>query len=121
MYLNNQPLGLFGFIEKFKNPWLRNEFNDGKKGYQQGTLYQSKSKAGGPLGLFSGNLSDLSYYGDQEQSYLFQYKTAEDPSSKEKPNFSALIQLTNFLDNASSTTKKEAWEAHFDMESVMRG
>ncbi|KAJ8663964.1 hypothetical protein O0I10_000239 [Lichtheimia ornata] len=118
VYLNNQPLGLFGFIEKFKNPWLRNEFADGNKDYQQGTLYQGKY-TNPKAELLGGRVSDLSYYGDKEGPYaLGEYKIAEDPSEGE-PNYKALIELTKFLDKAPST--KEAWEAHFDMESVLRG
>lgn len=39
LYMNDQPLGLFGFAENLRNPWIRNEFADGSRKYAQGTLY----------------------------------------------------------------------------------
>lgn len=38
VYINDQAIGLFGLGEVFKNPWPKNEFNNGKK-YNQGALY----------------------------------------------------------------------------------
>ncbi|KAI7875567.1 hypothetical protein K492DRAFT_116740, partial [Lichtheimia hyalospora FSU 10163] len=117
VYINDQPLGLFGFIEKYKNPWLRNEFANGSKDYQQGVLYQGKF--GNAKNQIFDRISDLSYYGDNPSSYAMgQYKIAEDPSSGQ-PDYSGLIELTKFLDNPPAN--KDAWEAHFDMESVIRG
>lgn len=117
VYINDQPLGLFGFIEKYKNPWLRNEFADGNKDYQQGVLYQGKF--GNAKNQIFDRISDLSYYGDNPSAYnMGQYKIAEDPSTGE-PDYTGLIELTKFLDNPPAN--KDAWETHFDMESVLRG
>lgn len=38
VYFNDQAIGLFGLGETLKNPWPKNEFNNGKK-YNQGALY----------------------------------------------------------------------------------
>ncbi|KAL7332819.1 hypothetical protein PS15p_201814 [Mucor circinelloides] len=38
VYFNDQAIGLFGLGEVFKNPWPKNEFNNGKK-YNQGALF----------------------------------------------------------------------------------
>ncbi|CDH56754.1 hypothetical protein RO3G_00454 [Lichtheimia corymbifera JMRC:FSU:9682] len=117
LYINDQAIGLFGLIEKFKDPWLRNEFADGDKDYQQGTLYQGKY-TNVKAELLGDRVSDLSYYGDDPQPYtLGEYKIAEDPSSGES-NYKALIELTKFLSSAPG--KVDAWEAHWDMESVLR-
>ncbi|KAI8984158.1 coth protein-domain-containing protein [Mycotypha africana] len=39
LYLNDRPIGLFGLAEDYKNPWQRNEFAGGDKGYKQGAFY----------------------------------------------------------------------------------
>lgn len=39
LYLNDQPVGLFGLAEVFKNPWIRNEFAGGDKDFVQGALF----------------------------------------------------------------------------------
>ncbi|KAI7875102.1 hypothetical protein K492DRAFT_199439 [Lichtheimia hyalospora FSU 10163] len=117
LYINDQAIGLFGLIEKFKNPWLRNEFANGDKDYQQGTLYQGKY-TNAKAELLGDRVSDLSYYGDNPWPYkLGEYKIAEDPSSGAS-NYQALIELTKFLSSAPATV--DAWEAHWDMESVLR-
>lgn len=46
LYMNDQPLGLFGFAETLKNPWIRNEFANGSKKYVQGTLYVADVSGG---------------------------------------------------------------------------
>ncbi|KAI9251873.1 coth protein-domain-containing protein [Phascolomyces articulosus] len=124
VFINNEPIGLFGFIENFKNPWLRNEFANGNKdGYDQGHLYQGKftnAKA-----KFLGNrVSDLSYEGPKEWKYdLGQYKIKEDPSQGQ-PSYQPLIALTKFISEAPNNGTEAAmheWNQHFDMESVLRG
>lgn len=122
MFINDQPIGLFGFVEKFKNPWLRNEFNNGKKDdYVQGNLYQ---------GIFmdawtalAGKSSDLSYYGSDDVGPYTkgQYKISEDPSEGE-PSWVPLVNLTRFIAEAPSTEPDavETWKKHFDMDSVLR-
>ncbi|KAI7905160.1 coth protein-domain-containing protein [Cokeromyces recurvatus] len=39
LYVNDIPLGLFGLVENFKNPWVRNEFSNGSKKFKQGSFY----------------------------------------------------------------------------------
>lgn len=117
LYINDQAIGLFGLIEKFKDPWLRNEFASGDKDYKQGTLYQGKY-TNVKAELLGDRVSDLSYYGDNPWAYkLGEYKIAEDPSSGES-NYNALIELTKFLASAPATV--DAWETRWDMESVIR-
>ncbi|KAI8146997.1 coth protein-domain-containing protein [Fennellomyces sp. T-0311] len=117
LFINGRPIGLFGFIESFKNPFLRNEFNNGKK-YSQGNLYQ---------GLFAANatnpdltnISDLSYKGENQTTYeLGQYKIKEDPSDG-NPSFLPLINLIKFIADAPCDDV-EAWKRKFDMDSVLR-
>ncbi|KAI9479622.1 coth protein-domain-containing protein [Zychaea mexicana] len=124
LFINSEPIGLFGFIENFKNPWLRNEFNDGtKKGYDQGHLYQGKF-TNAKAKILGNRVSDLSYEGEEEWKYsLGQYKIKEDPSVGE-PSYKPLIALTKFISEAPTTNATQAiieWNKHFDMESVLRG
>lgn len=117
VFINDEIAGFFGIIENFQNPWLRNEFANGDRDYEQGILYQ---------GLFMGNfvvqqspISDLSYYGDNMTEYeLGQYKIKQDPSSGPS-DFRRLMELTKFLSEAP-TDDPDAWKTHFDMESVLR-
>lgn len=96
---------------------MRNEFASGDKDYKQGTLYQGKY-TNVKAELLGDRVSDLSYYGDNPWAYkLGEYKIAEDPSSGES-NYNALIELTKFLASAPATV--DAWETHWDMESVLR-
>lgn len=39
VYINNQPIGLFGLVEHFKSTWVRNEFGNGSKEFKQGAIY----------------------------------------------------------------------------------
>lgn len=50
LYMNDQPLGLFGFAENLRNPWIRNEFADGSRKYAQGTLYVADVSGGQTTG-----------------------------------------------------------------------
>ncbi|KAI8137003.1 coth protein-domain-containing protein [Fennellomyces sp. T-0311] len=122
LYVNNEPLGLFGFIENFKNPWLRNEFADGNKDYDQGNLYQGKF-TNFKSTILGNRVSDLDYEGEEEWKYnLGQYKIKEDPSVG-APSYKPLIALTKFIKEAPTTGIEAVneWNKHFDMESVLRG
>lgn len=55
LYINNQAIGFFGFAENFKNPWIRNEFANGKKKYKQGALFVADVNAGQGVGLGGGS------------------------------------------------------------------
>ncbi|KAI7857684.1 coth protein-domain-containing protein [Circinella umbellata] len=118
LYINDQPVGFFGLIENFKNPWLVNEFGNGEESdYQQGNLYQARLV--GDIFGPGGHISDLGYYGDNITVYEEgQYKIKEDPSDK-NPSYKPLVELIDFLANAPMDNLEE-WEKHFNMESVLR-
>ena len=113
VFIDDHPAGLFGLVEQYKNPWLRNEFDDGDKDYKQGNLYQAKSSNSDVRGYEA----DLSYNGENETLY-HQYKIKEDPSEGE-PSYQPIIGLTRFLANGSAHDASE-WEKHFNMESLLR-
>jgi spore coat protein CotH len=149
IYMNDEPLGLFGLAENMKNPWIRNEFADGDKDFNQGALYVAdvsgkqvgfpeagmdepkgqgnKSKEthqGGP-GLKSGG-ADLSYLGNNVSLYSEggYYSIKEDPSEGEA-NFTRIMDLTKFISEASNTTTNDSvvplWEEKIDTDSFLRG
>lgn len=150
VFFNNQPLGLFGFLDNFKNPWPRNVFNGGKKkGFDQGALYKASPNYGVNPSLLTdaiGNAtddssqpdlnnvklnstiqpskSDLSYLGDNVTLYTQQYSVSEDPSSG-SANFTRIMDLCKFISEQSNTTSDSAavdlWHEKIDVTSFLRG
>ncbi|KAI9498765.1 coth protein-domain-containing protein [Zychaea mexicana] len=115
LFINDHPVGIYGLIEVYKNPWLRNEFDNGNKDYEQGNLYQAR----GGFGDIPALDSDLRYIGENVSQYAIgQYKIKEDPSEGE-PSFEPMMDLTRFLKNASTASVSE-WEQYFDMEALIR-
>ncbi|KAG0177313.1 hypothetical protein DFQ28_006095 [Apophysomyces sp. BC1034] len=94
VFFNDRPMGLFGFLESYKNPWLKNEFAGGKK-FDQGILYQGMSASA----KFKSR-SDLGYRGDNETAYADgAYNIKEEP--KEGPGgYKILMDFTRFLKDA---------------------
>ncbi|KAL0092374.1 coth protein-domain-containing protein [Phycomyces blakesleeanus] len=118
--LNDQPLGLYGLIETFKDPWLQNEFAHGDENYENGPLYQGSYLS--PVSSREGLISDLSYYGDNITKYeLGQYKIKEDPA-KGEPSFQLLMDFTKFISEAPTNTSDavEVWQKTFDTDSFLR-
>ncbi|KAL0092373.1 coth protein-domain-containing protein [Phycomyces blakesleeanus] len=118
--LNDKPLGLFGFIEAFQNPWLLNEFANGDEDYENGPLYQGKYLTA--ESMMAGVSSDLSYYGNNITKYeLGQYDLKEDPA-KGEPSFQPLMDFTKFVYDAPTNTSDavEVWQKTFDTDSFLR-
>lgn len=128
-------MGLYGFIENYRNPWLKNEFNGGEK-MDVGFLYQGMS--GSPT---TGSRSDLSYRGDNVTAYADgAYRLKEAPKAdkadtkkdagdedKEDPvanpvDFTKLMEYTKFLEQGpvNGSDAVNAWKEKMDMESVIR-
>lgn len=148
VFLNDQPLGLFGFADNFKNPWPRNTFAGGKKkNFDQGALYIASPKNGmgdtAVLGLDSSSSdsqmdtsdlalgstvgpskSDLTYLGDNITEYSLQYGVREDPSSG-TANYTRIMDLCKFIDEQSNTTSDDSviplWNEKMDVTSFLRG
>ncbi|GAN05825.1 conserved hypothetical protein [Mucor ambiguus] len=150
VFLNDQPLGLFGFLDNFKNPWPRNLFNGGKKkGFDQGALYKaSPNKNVNPSTLpnaignttanssqpdwnnvkpnstIQSSTSDLTYLGDNITEYTQYYSVSEDPSSG-SANFTRIMELCKFISEQSNKTSDNAaidlWNEKIDVTSFLRG
>ncbi|KAI8372910.1 coth protein-domain-containing protein [Radiomyces spectabilis] len=117
--INGQPLGLFGLIEAYKNPWLKNEFADGKK-YTPGILYQGGSPS--LEGMLYSPPADLAFHGYNASDYV-NFRISEGPKkSKGEPDFTPLIELAEFIDDAPTEGSDAAavWDEELDTEIVIR-
>ncbi|KAI8641497.1 coth protein-domain-containing protein [Parasitella parasitica] len=149
MFMNDQPLGLFGFSDNFKNPWPRNTFADGKKkNFDQGALYTAspnseanasdlpkalanisldqiaKASKLGPQDNISPSKSDLTYLGNNLTDYSIHYSVREDPSSG-TANYTRIMDLCKFISEQSNTTSDDSavalWDEKIDVPSFLRG
>jgi hypothetical protein len=140
VFINNDPIGLFGLAENFKDPWLRNEFENGDKDYNQGTMFVADISAGKAAGedqsdptivhdsaglfVLKGS-ADLGYLGDKLSPYeRGHYGIKEKPSNK-RPDFSHIRDLTKFIADASNITTDDSvvplWEKMINVDSFLRG
>ncbi|CEP14033.1 hypothetical protein [Parasitella parasitica] len=149
LFMNNQPLGLFGFADNFKNPWPRNTFAGGKKkDFDQGALYIASPNSGvnaselpeapanitfdqiapasklGPQDNVNPSKSDLRYLGNNLTEYSMQYSVREDPSSG-TANYTRIMDLCKFISEQSNTTSDDSaislWSEKIDVPSFLRG
>lgn len=120
VFMNDQPLGLFGIIETFQNPWLANTFANGSTSYKNGYLYQGTFTT--PQSAAQGQISDLSYidnitaYGDG------QYKIKQEAAKGDKVDWKPLQEFTKFVSTAP-TNQSDAvttWKEHLDTDSFLR-
>ncbi|KAI9026485.1 coth protein-domain-containing protein [Phycomyces nitens] len=117
--MNDRPLGLFGLIENYKDPWIKNEFANGDKEYEQGILYQSVYQ------MDNGNpnitLSDLSYFDNTTKYEGGAYKIKAEPT-KGTADFQPLIEFTKFINDAPTDADDaaEIWNKKLDTESFLR-
>lgn len=150
VYFNERPIGLFGLVEIFKNPWPRNVFANGKK-YNQGAVFVADGTLGasvqtvGAGGKFpggeqqqqpeasnssttgntlSGYNSSLAFLGNNVTLYEAPYSLKEDPSVG-TANFTRIMELTRFISQQPNNTMvddshAEAWEKMLDVESTLR-
>ncbi|KAI8875992.1 coth-domain-containing protein [Backusella circina FSU 941] len=136
LYMNDEPIGLFGLAENFKNPWIRNEFAKGSKDYKQGTFYAADANGGVPFGQKSNSTenqdgpsknisSDLTYLGHNVSLYSRGYYSVKEDPSKGKANFTRIMDLSKFIADASNTTTDDSvvplWEKKMDVDSFLRG
>lgn len=138
VFINDQAVGLFAFAENFKSPWVRNEFNNGKKNNNQGALFVCT--ANGKLDNVTttttaptaDNLtnttattikSDLSYLGDNATLYSLPYPAKEDPATG-TANYTRIMDFTKFLSEQNTTVDDSVislWEEKIDVTSFLRG
>ncbi|KAF7728354.1 hypothetical protein EC973_006295 [Apophysomyces ossiformis] len=122
VFLNNQPLGLFGLMENYKNPWLKNEFGGGKR-YEQGILYQGMALGNMLKGPVSGAQSDLAYRGPDQALYADgTYQVKQEPNIDSPKDYTKLMELTKFLAEAPTTSPDavKIWQKWIDTECLIR-
>lgn len=118
LFLNNEPIGLFGIIETFQDPWPADEFSNGDKDYSSGYLYQGHIMAAENPPMQ--HLSDLSYYENLTDYSLGEYSIKAGPNRTKVEGYSALQNFTKFVHEVSNTTSESDWEEYLDNESFLR-
>ncbi|KAI7904956.1 coth protein-domain-containing protein, partial [Cokeromyces recurvatus] len=118
LFINKRPIGLYGLIETFQDPWLANEFDHGNPHYKPGVLYQGQALAmNESIPLFS----DLSYYENRTWYTMGQYKIKAgiqgDETSKD---YKDLQEFTKFIDSANKSTTTKEWEKHINTVGFIR-
>jgi hypothetical protein len=119
LFINKQPIGLYGLIETFQDPWTANMFADGDANYKSGYLYQAQIAAENQtVPVFS----DLSYYGENTTLYsLGQYKIKAGTDKDETPDdYKDLQEFTKYIHSTTINTTVEDWEKHLDTEVFTR-
>ncbi|KAI8881326.1 coth-domain-containing protein [Backusella circina FSU 941] len=118
VFMNNKPLGLYGLIETFQDPWLASEFANGDENYKSGELYQ------GILASFTQTefvISDFGYMGENITKYnMGQYKMKAGEDKKEEKGFVALKDFTKFVNGTTKDTSVDEWEKHIDTKAFLR-
>jgi len=78
VFVNSQAIGLFAFAENFKSPWVGNEFSNGKKNFNQDTLFVCTANGKLDNATTTGNMtnsttviSGLSYLGIHNNYILY--------------------------------------------------
>jgi hypothetical protein len=119
LFINNKPVGLFGFIETFQDPWVGDEFENGDPHYKSGQLYQGTFT---DIQSNASLISDLAYLGENLTLYsMNQYKVKAGKDRKNKPEvFAALKDFTKFVNGTTAETSLEEWEENLDTEGFIR-
>ncbi|KAI8645156.1 coth protein-domain-containing protein [Parasitella parasitica] len=119
VFINKKPVGLYGLIETFQDPWVANVFAGGDTNYKPGLLYQGQ--VAGP-NQSEDVFSDLSYYGKNTTLYnLGQYKIKTGAGKKEtSADYEELQKFTKFINSTSSKTTVDEWEEHLDTKVFTR-
>jgi spore coat protein CotH len=120
VFMNDQPLGLFGIIETFKDPWLANTFANGSTSYKNGYLYQGIFST--PQSSAQGHVSDLSYIDNITAYEDGQYEIKQAASKGNKVDWKPLQDFTKFVSTAP-TNQSDAvttWKKHLDTDSFLR-
>ncbi|KAG2204353.1 hypothetical protein INT47_009395 [Mucor saturninus] len=117
LFINNKPVGFYGLIETFQDPWLANEFAYGDKDYQSGFLYQGitiKENQTIPV------LSDLSYSSNISHYSAGEYKIKAGPEENSDADYTDLQKFTKFVFEANSSTDSSQWNKHIDCDGFIR-
>ncbi|KAI9264730.1 coth protein-domain-containing protein [Sporodiniella umbellata] len=118
LIINHQDVGLFGFVDHVKNPWLANKFDYGNETYENGPLYASKTIQRKETKL----PNDLSYQSNLTLYTEGQYLIREKASNGSKTDFLPLQTLTKLIEQApiSGPNAANEWKSFLDTDSVLR-
>ncbi|KAF7728341.1 hypothetical protein EC973_006282 [Apophysomyces ossiformis] len=125
LFINEEPLGLYGMIDHYKNPFLKNVFGQGKK-YKHGVLYQG-SMPENPMapGKLNGG-ANLDYLGPTPSDYIFGgetlYKISQEASRKDN-GLQNLIEFMEFVKNPeveAAEDLKDAWNRRLDVDIFLK-
>ncbi|RCH97885.1 hypothetical protein CU098_010244 [Rhizopus stolonifer] len=113
LFVNGRPLGLFGIMEPFQDPWLANSFADGNEDYENGYLYQ---------GLIAYNIPDLTYHENKTMYTLGEYKVKVPAPGGTKEDFQPLIDFTKAISKAptNGSNAVESWNKIMNMDVFLR-
>ncbi|KAG0175369.1 hypothetical protein DFQ28_000956 [Apophysomyces sp. BC1034] len=125
LFINEEPMGLYGMIDNYKNPFLKNVFGHGKK-YKHGVLYQGSMPENpmAPEKLSGG--ANLAYLGPNPSDYVFGtetlYKISQEASRKDN-GLQRLIEFMEFVNNPGLDEEEdleEAWNKRLDVDLFLK-
>lgn len=111
LFINNDQIGLFLLVDEISNPWLKSDFNGGKK-YDNGILYKMDG-AGDAVG------ANLAYVGSSESKYSDFYTVEEESASGEK-SLKRLIDFTKWIKEKGKTASTAEWDAQIDTDGFLK-
>lgn len=123
VFLNDRPVGLYTIMEKYDKAWLTNEFANGSKDYNYGTLYEGEG------GKTPQNRASLEYLGDDPAAYSnAAYSISEKPKVGIE-SFDDLVQFTKFIHDQLEFQKQATqeqlsasvaeWKKQFEVEGFL--
>ncbi|KAI7904955.1 coth protein-domain-containing protein [Cokeromyces recurvatus] len=121
VFINNTPIGLFGIIETFQDPWVAVTFGNGSANYISGFMYQGTGFA-----IDSNNevfISDLRYEGTNLTKYIIgQYKVKTAPfSRKDLIVYEGLQNFTKFVNESTVLNRTLAeWENLLNVDNFLK-
>ncbi|KAI9284301.1 coth protein-domain-containing protein [Umbelopsis sp. AD052] len=111
LFINNDQIGLFLLVDEISNPWLKSDFNGGKK-YDNGILYKMDG-GGDRVG------ANLAYVGTSESKYSDFYAVEEESGSGEK-SLKRLIDFTKWIKEKGLTASTAEWDAQIDTDGFLK-
>lgn len=117
LFINNRPIGLYGLIETFQDPWAASQFAGGDKDYKSGYLYQGVTAAENQT---VPAISNLEYYSNLSWYNAGEYKIKAGPSRKKEEDYIPLQSFTKFIEDADNETSVEEWDKKLDTEGFIR-
>jgi spore coat protein CotH len=111
LFINGDQIGLFLLVDEISNPWLKSDFNGGKK-YDNGILYKMDG-GGDKVG------ANLAYRGTSESKYSDFYAVEEESKAGEK-NLKRLIDFTKWIQDKGKTASVADWNAQIDTDGFLK-